>query len=43
MIFFKFLERNILHQTNLQGGIDFFFSKILSEEERKIIFEAIWI
>ena len=36
----KFWREIFLHQTNLQGGIDFFITKILSEVEKKIIFEA---
>ena len=36
----KFWREIFLHQTNLQGGIDFFITKILSEVEKKIIFES---
>ena len=36
---FKILEEIFLHQTNLQGGIDFLLQKF-KKVEKKIIFEA---
>ena len=37
---FSFWREIFSHQTNLQGGIDFFIPNILEKTEKKIIFEA---